>query len=207
MRSRNAHASSTTSTAPPHYRPCFFFGPPRIAAPEEFHLAVWKMLIEHLPKNDMHYGILLFAHAERQLKAITKPELASAVLPYSQATWAHGFPDNRADALYRSHYVLLVEFCLVSDPESGSMFVVQATVHPSMRNYRLHYPLLHVPINSSQGAFSMSKRACSCEDGYICTVSMGLLLCCRQDGICSHLQALLMSLTRVANGTLKFVRV
>jgi hypothetical protein len=152
----------------------FSFAPQRIATPESFHLASWKLLIEHLPTNDMHYGILLHAYAERQLKAITKPELAAAVLPYSRASWAHRFPDNRSDALYRSHYVLLVEFCLVSDYESEPMFVVQATVHPSMRNYCLHYPLVHIPINSPQGVFSLRKHTCSCEDGYKRTASIGL---------------------------------
>jgi len=143
------------------------FAPPHTAAPAVFHLGMWKMLIEHLPTNDMQYGVLLHAHAERQLRAITKPELAAAVLPYSQASWAHGFPHNRADALYRSHYVLLVEYCLTCDPDSESTFAVQATVHPSMRNYRLHYPLLHIPLNSPRGAFSMTKHTCSCEGGYI----------------------------------------
>jgi hypothetical protein len=145
----------------------FSFAPPHTATPEVFHLGMWKMLVEHLATNDMQYGVLLHVHAEHQLRAITKAELAAAVLPYSRASWAHGFPDNRADALYRSHYVLLVEYCLKSDPDSESTFVVQATVHPSMRNYRLHYPLIHIPFNSPRGAFSMTKHTCSCEDGYI----------------------------------------
>lgn len=105
----------------------FSFAPTHIAAPGSFHVAMWHLIVTHLPTNDMQYGILLHTHADKQLKAITKPELASAVLPYSRASWAHGFPDNRADALYRSHYVLLVEFCLSSDPDSGSMFVLQGT--------------------------------------------------------------------------------
>ena len=122
--------------------------------------------MECLPTNDFQYGIILQAHANHQLKSITKSELAADIIPYSRASWAHLFPDNRADALYRSHYILLVEFCLASEPESGQEYVVQATVHPSMRNYVLHFPTLYLPVKSSHGGFSMNKHTCSCEDGY-----------------------------------------
>jgi hypothetical protein len=153
------YCPSTVSSA-------FSLAPPHLATPEPFHRLMWKLVTECLPTNDLQYGVILCAHAERWLKSIAKPELAADIIPYSRASWAHRFPDNRADALYRSHHVLLVEYCLASEPDSGQEFIVQATVHPSMRNYVLHFPTLHLPVESTRGAFSMKKHTCSCEDGY-----------------------------------------
>lgn len=143
----------------------FSMAPLHLTTPAPFHRLLLEMLIERLPTNDLQYSVLLHAHVERQLKSITTPQLAASVLPYSRASWARHFPDNRADALYRSHHVLLMEFCLASKLDSGQELIIQATVHPSMRNYILHYPTVHVPVESTRGAFSMKRHTCSCEDG------------------------------------------
>lgn len=71
----------------------FSLAPPHLATPEPFHHLIWKMLIECLPTNDLQYGVILHAYAERWLKSIAKPELAADIIPYSSASWAHQGPD------------------------------------------------------------------------------------------------------------------
>ena len=132
-------------------------------------MAAWNWLLQQAPELDFEYGLLLRMHAERQIHAITNPLLGGEVLPYSKVAWSHTYPDKRAHALYQSHHILFVEFCLAAD---AGEFVIQATVHPSMRNYLLHYPTLHPPLRERNKAFSMTSHTCSCEDG--CVVSGSL---------------------------------
>lgn len=165
VHSWSVRASSTTSTAPLHCHPPFLWRRCTSLPQSHFIVYYWRCSSSACQPMTCSTACFSMLTPSDSSSPFTTPQLAASVLPYSRASWAHHFPDNRANALYRSHHVLLMEFCLASKLDSGQELIIQATVHPSMRNYILHYPTVHVPVESTRGAFSMKRHTCSCEDG------------------------------------------
>jgi len=128
--------------------------------------ALWNILLQNFPTDISSIKSLLMQRAERILRAISGENYCSKQLQYSKAAWTHEYPDRRARALVRSHYVQLVQLCSKPTLDGRSELFVQAAVHPSERNSLVHYARISTWQTLRGEGFSLLTSQCSCEDGY-----------------------------------------
>lgn len=136
------------------------------AVPAIPHQQMWGLFQRYFPATDDEFARALCEHAQGQLRKVQSTVLGGAAIPYHAATWTHRFPDKRAKNLMKAHCILFIEFGLPIDDGPPSA-LIQGTVHPSERNYCLHYPTLRIPLNAKPPAFALSEHTCSCADGYV----------------------------------------
>lgn len=159
--------------------------------------ALWNLLMENLPTKSSAIKSLLKGRAERILHDVSGSNYCSEQLDYKRATWTHDYPDHRAEALVSAHYVLLLQLCTKRTPSGRAELFVQAVVHPSERNQLFHYSRISVWQTLRDEPFSLRSARCSCEDGCVPCFSMPRTTNrhkTRADGLCSHTQALLLTL-------------
>ena len=147
--------------------------PKQLTQPSSDRMDAWQCVLDSLPHTqDGNDAIdrVLTRKAEALLHRTPADKYASNLIDYARAKWTHTFPDERAKQLCLSHYVLLLEFGLESLPDCSHRIYVQAALHPSQRNYLLHYARVSYPnlaTPPSPDAFELHSSGCSCEDGYV----------------------------------------
>ncbi len=191
---------------PQHPPAIFSLQPKKAAVPTPEHAALWRLLCGAFPVNDQHFSVFLQRRADEQLHRVHGAHLGEALFAYGAVHLGHQFPDARAMRLYTGHFVLFIEFGL-GDHEGKLVGLVQGTVHGSERTNKLHWPTIRLLLPSTAESFSLLTHACTCESG--CAIGIAKHpphCCCRRDGVCSHLQALLMVLSRVRQKALPIVR-
>ena len=158
--------------------------PAALAVPTADRVDAWKCVIDSLPSSstaDSAINSALKHRAQELLRKTTASKYASDVIDYTHAKWVHVFPDDRAHQLCRAHYVLLLEFALQPQASGPHSIVVQATVHPSQRNYTTHFAQISY-LNSAETpsaqAFALQSSACSCEAGCAACGCCSNLICC-----------------------------
>jgi hypothetical protein len=156
---------------------------------------MWHAILSALPTGAATVFSAFRARAEHLLHAAQRPEYHAKSLNYAHATWTHPYPDHRAQALYDSHYVLLLEFCKHAQPNGLFGYYIQGTVHPSQRSIRRHFPRISFNSTPPPSPFALSSQQCSCEDGCAQRTHVRTTDPWRStDGLCSHVQALLLTL-------------
>lgn len=136
-------------------------------APPESLQALWSLLMENFPTDSSVIKSLLTARAQRILHKVSGSEYCSEQLNYARATWTHEYPDHRAEALVRAHYVLMLQLCAKRVPSGRAELFVQAVVHPSERNQLCHYSRISVWQTPRNEPFALLSARCSCEDGCV----------------------------------------
>lgn len=137
------------------------------AAPAPSHVQDWQFMLASFPSKVEDIGELLAARAQHILRTANRSEYFPALIDYASAKWSHKYPDHRADALHEAHYVLLVEFLSQRYNDGIYRWVIQATVHPSQRSTRRHFPRIVYDVLQPRRPFSLHAAQCSCEDGYM----------------------------------------
>lgn len=168
--------------------------------PLESLRALWDLLMENVPSDVNIIKTVLKARTQRILHKVSGDVYCSAQLSYAKAVWTHDYPDRRAYALVHAHYVLLVQLCSKAVHTGRSELFVQAVVHPSERNTLMHYARISMWQTLRNEPFSLLSSRCSCEDGYVSMFfvnSAPIDVDCSADGLCSHVQALLLTLLDV----------
>ena len=147
--------------------------PKQPTQPSSDRLDAWQCVLDSLPHTqDVNDAInrVLTLRAEALLHRTPADKYGDNLINYERIKWTHTFPDERAKQLCLSHYVLLLEFCIESLPDCSHHIYVQAAVHPSQRNYLLHYARIsyrNLATPPRPEAFELHSSGCSCEDGYV----------------------------------------
>lgn len=133
--------------------------------------ALWNVLLENFPANESVISTVLLARAQSILRKVSGSVYCSEELNYTKAVWTHEYPDHRAEALVRAHFVLMLQLCARPAPSGRSELFVQAVVHPSERNQLSHYSRVSMWQSLRSEQFSLLSARCSCEDGYAAILS------------------------------------
>ena len=137
------------------------------AQPPESLRALWDVVMENLPCGTNIIKSLLKERAEHILHSISGDVYCSKQLQYSKAVWTHEYPDRRAHALVRAHYIQLVQLCAKPARNGRAELFVQAVVHPSERNTLVHHARISMWQTLRNESFSLLSSRCSCEAGYV----------------------------------------
>lgn len=132
----------------------------------------WQKLISYFPSTwceDFATKFQENLHQATQIQKLWNSTMITSSLP---------FPSGRTLQLFKSHYILAIEFC-ISD---GNAHVL-AHVHASRHSNVIHYAYIIYPL---QFGAKISHSECSCEEGYQHFVLYYLFY--STYGLCSHVQ-------------------
>lgn len=142
----------------------FSFMPQAGAHPSIQHKHLWEEILKIIPTDLTAIDRALHPIAEEHIRATTNDARLPFLIDYSRAVVRHRFPDKRAVALVKSHFVLLVKFGRTS---MQNVVCLQAHVHPSVRGNLAHYPLLLISLDPPRNEFKIVEGRCSCNGGYV----------------------------------------
>ncbi len=142
----------------------FSFIPQAGTHPPPQQKQLWEEILKVIPTDLSAIDRALHPIAEKHIRATSHDARLPFLIDYSRAVIRHHFPDKRALALVKSHFILLVKFGRTS---AQNVACLQAHVHPSVRGNLTHYPFLMISLDPPQNDFRIVEGSCSCSGGCV----------------------------------------
>lgn len=143
-------------------REVFSFRPGVIETPGTAQKELWDAILKIMPTDLGAIDRALSPIAQKHIRATVAPARLSNLIDYSRAETRHRFPDKRALALVKSHFVLLVK---IGPTQSERIICLQAHVHPSVRGNLTHYPFICISLDPPPNELWITEGRCSCDGG------------------------------------------
>lgn len=145
---------------------CFPATPPDTLAHLHPPPNTWSRLLAGFPADRATISTALRALEGQLFRLAMHAPDASILTAIATAHRPHQFPSARAEALFVSHFVLLVEYALEERGTSGTECVVQAHVRASQRGSSMYYPRIKFRLPDERQRFSLDDVDCPCIAGY-----------------------------------------